>query len=156
MAKVLAASAFRSGGNADYVRTYHHVTVPHDTTVDDILRPSFWAHHTGALKKNDLLDILSEDGGVDMQARVTDKGTGMVMLRPLRIWVRNEPKHVENKDDAPADDLPENYLVTFAPKQLWRVIIKDPHAIVSTNHLSKDAAIAAAFVHSRLASGVAA
>lgn len=141
---VLKPTALRQNG-ADYVRTYHHVVVPVETTIDDILRPGFWAHHVGTLNTGDLIDILSEDDGIDMQVRVTGKGIGMVHMRPLRIWSRDIG--ADDVDDEDVGDAPEGYAVTFAPKQKWRVATKEPAAIIFKDLPSKKAAIAKANEH---------
>jgi len=153
---VLAPTAMPHGGAADYSRTYRQVTVTPETTIEDVLRPSFWANHVGVLQKNDLIDILSEDGGLDMQVRVTGKGIGMVHVRPIRVWSRDEVVARPAEQLATDDEVPAGYVVSFAPKQLWRVATKNPSEIVSKDHASKSDAIAAAFEHSRLANGIAA
>ena len=152
---VLAPTAMPHGGAADYSRTYRQVIVPAEASVDDIMRPGFWANHVALLQKNDLIDILSEDGGIDMQVRVTGKGIGMVHLRVIRAWVRESD--VKTAPELVADaEVPENYVVSFAPRQLWRVATKNPSEIISKDHPSKSEAIAAAFTHARLANGIAA
>jgi len=160
MAKTLAVNAFRKSGNADYVRTYHHVTVPYDVTVDDIMRPGFWAHHATALKKGDILDILTEDDSLDVQVRVTGIGIGMVFMRLLRDDPRRlekpAAKSPEDTSAATVDEVPDGYLVNFAPKHGHRVILKETGMIISKEHKSKADAIAAAFNHARLADGIAA
>jgi hypothetical protein len=152
MAKVLYATALRANG-ADFQRTYHQVKVEPDVTVEDILRPGFWAHHTNVLRIDDLIDILSTDGGLDMQVRVIGKGTGMVHMRPLRIWVREEAKPAAEDEAA---ELPEGYVVNFAPKQGWRMMTKEPHMVISKDHKSRQEATLAAIAHAAKANSVAA
>lgn len=153
---VLAPTAMPHGGAADYSRTYRQVIVPATATVEDVLRPSFWANHVALLQKNDLIDILSEDGGLDMQVRVVGKGIGMVHLRTIRMWTRDEVVSRTSEAAASDDEVPAGYVVSFAPKQLWRVATKNPSEIISKDHPSKSAAIEAAFNHARLANGIAA
>jgi len=153
---VLAPTAMPHGGAADYSRTYRQAIVPPHVTADDVLRPAFWAHHVQILQKNDLVDVLSEDGGLDMQVRVMGKGIGMVHVRPIRIWQREEAKATTPSNAVADDDVPEGYVVSFAPRQLWRVATKNPSEIISKDHPSRDAALAAAIDHARLANGIAA
>lgn len=153
MAKVLPSTALRANG-ADFLRTYHQISVDPDTTLDDILRPGFWAHHTNVLRINDLIDILSIDGGLDVQVRVTGKGVGMVNVRPLRVWMRKE--EAEASGEPELTEVPEGYTVSHAPTQRWRVMTNDPHMIVSKDHLSKSDAIKAAVAHAQKAQGIAA
>lgn len=151
MSKVLPATALRANG-ADYLRTYHQIKVTPDITIEDILRPSFWAHHTNVLRPDDLIDILSTDGGLDVQVRVVGKGIGMVMVRPLRVWVRDQ----EQAADDSGLEVPAGYTVSFAPAQKWRVVVNDPHMIISKDHKSRAEAVAAAVAHFKKASGLAA
>lgn len=153
MAKVLPSTALRANG-ADFLRTYHQISVDPDTTLDDILRPGFWAHHTNVLRVNDLIDVLSIDGGLDVQVRVTGKGVGMVNVRPLRVWVRQQEAAAANEPEL--TDVPAGYTVNFAPAQRWRVMTNEPHMIVSKDHLSKSDAIKAAVEHATKAQGIAA
>lgn len=153
MAKTLHATAMTR--SADYARTYHHVVVPHDVTLEDLKRPSYWAHHTERLRKGDLVDVLSEDDGLDVQLRVIDKGVGFVTMRVIRAWQRQAAKA---EQDAASDalDVPDGYIVNHAPMTKWRVMTKEPHMEVSRNHPSKEAAIQAAVVHAAKAAGLAA
>ncbi|SDH08423.1 hypothetical protein [Pelagibacterium luteolum] len=151
--KTLQPTAMRAAG-ADYVRTYHHVTVDNDVTMDDILRPNFWAHHTGTLRAGDLVDVLSKDMSLDVQLRVIGKGVGYVNLRPRMAYVakdRDETIVAENGDDLP--DIPDNYTVTFTPMTKWRVHTKQPHNEIQRDLPSKKAAIEAAIEHSAKANG---
>lgn len=144
---ILHAASLKPNG-ADYFRGYHHIQVPHTVTVADILRPGFWAHHVSNVNINDLIDIVSDDGGLDMQVRVTGKGIGMVNVRPLRIWQDEARAVAVDEPDASDEEVPEGYSVTFAPKQRWRVMTDNPPQIISKDHPTKSAAIAAAVAHS--------
>lgn len=151
MTKALAATAMTR--SADFVRTAHHVVVPVDVTMEDVTRPSFWAHHTGRLGKHDIVDVLSEDGSFDMQLRVVDKGVGFVEMRVLREWQR-EGAAAEEAGDLP--DVPDGYIVNHAPKTGWRVLTKEPHLEISRNHKSRREATEVAIVHAAKAAGLTA
>ena len=151
--KTLHATALGSR-SADYNRTYYHLTVSPDVSVkDDILRPGFWAHHAQNLQVNDLIDIVSADGGLDMQVRVTGKGIGMVQMRVLRLWQREEQAQKPEETDI---EVPAGYKVNFAPKTLWRVMTEEPAMEISRNHKSKNEATSAAIIHAAKAAGLAA
>jgi hypothetical protein len=152
MAKVLHASALRANG-ADFLRTYHQIKVDHETTLEDILRPGFWAHHTNVLRVDDLIDILSADGGMDVQVRVIGKGIGLVNVRPIRVWVREQEAAVEGPV---LTEVPDGYTINFAPAQRWRVMTNEPHMIISKDHQTKSDAIKAALEHAGKAQGIAA
>lgn len=153
---VLHPTALRANG-ADYLRTYHQISVAHDVTLEDVLRPGFYANHVDKLRVNDLIDILADDGGMDVQVRVTGKGTGMVQVRPLRVWLREDRASAPVDPDETAasdDEVPEGYVVNFAPKQKWRVMTRDPHAIIHKDVASKAEAIDLAVKHSAMANGL--
>lgn len=139
---------------ADFVRTAHHVNIDPSYSLDDILRPGFWAHHVLKLNVTDLVDVLATDGSFDLSLRVTEKGIGYVVMRPLRIWVRDEVKAGE--PEAPVEalgEVPDGYVVGHTPRTGWRVLTKDPSNEISRNHKSKNEAINAAISHSQRAHG---
>lgn len=155
MAKVLNARALRSNG-AEYDRPYLQIKVDPETTLEDVLRPGFWAHHAQNIKVDSLIDILSEDGGMDVQVRVIGKGVGMVHVRPLRVWLRKEEAIASGDPELSDEDIPEGYTVNFAPTQRWRVMTNEPHMIISKGHMAKSDAIKAAIAHAHKAQGLAA
>lgn len=152
--KTLPATAMTR--SADINRTYHHVNVDPLATLADILRPSFWAHHTQRLQPNDMVDVMTTDGGIDVSLRVVSKAIGMVEMRPLRIWVRDEAKPATNDEPAEMPDVPEGYKVNHAPKTGWRVLTEDPALEISRNHKSRLEATMAAIAHAAKANAVAA
>lgn len=139
---------------ADYARTYHHVNVDPSATLEDILRPGFWAHHVGRLKVGDLVDVLTTDGGIDIQLRVIESGIGFVSMRPLRIWVREEADTGPQTPVEALGDVPDGYIVNHTPKTSWRVLTKEPSAEVSRGHKSKAEATNAAIAHAAKANGL--
>lgn len=153
MSKFLPATAMSR--SADYARTYHHVVVGVDVSIEDVLRPSFWAHHTARLNVGDLVDVLTADERFDLQLRVTEKKIGMVTMRPLRVWTSETAATADDHDAEPLV-VPEGYVVNHAPKTGWRALTKEPPLEISRNHKSRREATQAAIDHSRQASGIAA
>lgn len=74
---------------ADYARQTWHVLVGNDVPVDDILAPAAWVHVAPYIKPHALIDVLSEDGHLDMQLRVVKLEDGLVFVRP-RFFYENE------------------------------------------------------------------
>lgn len=154
--KKLPAHAMSGTKTADFTRQHWHLTVSPDVTVEDVLRPDFWAHHVPKLNVPDLIDIVSSDLGLDVQLRVIGKGVGYVQMRPLRVYVR-ETDHAVEADEVPnltEADIPAGYVINHAPKTLWRVFTKDPQIEVSRQHISKQHAIQDAIRHANIASGL--
>lgn len=140
--KNLPATALRSNG-ADYLRTYHHVAVDPTITMDDIMRPSFWAHHAQNLKAGDLIDVVSDT--LDVQLRVIEKGIGFVRMRPRLAWVSKEATAA--KEDAPMPDVPAGYSVKRGPGGRWRVFTDDPLMEIASGLVTEREAIKVAVDH---------
>lgn len=139
---------------ADYSRSYRHIDVDNDVTLDDLLTPGFWAHHAAALQAKDLLDVLSYDMELDVQLRVIESGVGFVMMRLCAERHKRgkavEPTVETEEDTAPLPDLPRNYKVGFSPgSKRWYVqtTLTKPAQTVSTDHLTKREAIEEAIAH---------
>lgn len=143
--KTLPATALGSR-SADYNRTVYHLDTDPSITIEDLLRPNFWAHHASNLKRGDLVDVLAADGAYDVTLRVTGAAVGMVTMRPLRIWTREEQVAVP-KQEEPEIPVPDGYKVSFAPKTLWRVMTEEPVMEISRDHKSKAEATRAAIAH---------
>lgn len=152
--KTLPATALGSR-SADFNRTVYHLEVDPSVSIEDLLRPNFWAHHATNLRRGDMLDVLSADGAYDVTLRVTGTGIGMVELRPLRVWVRDEPitAPVHDAEELP---VPAGYKVSFAPKTLWRVMTDEPVMEISRDHKSRSDATRSAIDHAAKANAVAA
>lgn len=152
--KTLHATALGSR-SADFNRTIYHLDVDPSVTIEDLLRPNFWAHHAANLKRGDVVDVLAADGGYDVTLRVTGTAIGMVQMRPLRIWQREEPLEVTHKEQEPELPAPDGYKVSFAPKTLWRVMTEEPVMEISRDHKSRAEATRAAIAHAAKANAAA-
>lgn len=153
--KSLPATALRRNG-ADYERTYHHITVEQDVSLEDLLRPGFWVHHVGTLRVNDIVDVVSDV--LDVQLRVIEKGIGLVKMRPRVIWAKDA---VVGTDAAPVSDeplpsLPDGYEIKKGPRGRWRVFQKEPLIEVAGNIIEEREAVLAARAHYQSANAVAA
>lgn len=139
--------------DAPYRRAHYFVAIPHGLTLDDVRKPIFWAHHAANMALNAIVEIVAEDGTFDAEFRIIGKGVGLIELRPLRVW-QAEKAQAKPMPVGEKKDVPEGYLVNFAPAHKWRVSTKDPHLIVSKDHPSEAAAIEAAIAHAAKAAGV--
>lgn len=146
---------------AEFRRTYRGIEVPPGTTLEDIKRPGYWAHHADKIQKLDLLDIVASDFSLDVQARVIAKKDGLIHLRILRSYQDEAaiaavaPKPAAA--DAPAlPAVPDNYKIDFTPKTGWRVWSKVPSRELVRDRPSKVEAINWAIEHARTAESVAA
>ena len=149
--KTLPATALGTHG-AEYTRSLRHLNLDPQFTLEDVLTPSFWAHHAPKFTRGDVIDVLAADDSFDVTLRVTGVGRGFATMRVLRKWVNETALAV--KDEAP---IPENYNVKWAgPSAKYRVVMLNPNMIVSENHEDKASAIKAAIDHAKNATAVAA
>lgn len=79
---------------ADYDRGSYHVVLPRHVLTEDILKPAFWANHVRRLRFGDLVDVVTEDGQLDIQLRVLSVEPGMVHMR-LRFGFESESRKAD-------------------------------------------------------------
>lgn len=147
MAKTLHSTKLRH--LADYSRKTFHVVLDDPTiTLDDVMTPSFWAHHTVTIDIHTLIDVIGE--GFDVQLRAVEKGIGFVKMRMLRKW---EDRSVQAAEPDQDDGVPEGYIVDHHSKTGWRVRLKDGGIEIARQIAGREAAIAKAVEHHAHASG---
>lgn len=152
--KALPATAL-GRNNADYKRSYYHVSVDPEVSISDLLRPGFWVHYAQMLQVNDLVDVVSDV--IDVQLRVVGKGVGLVNMRPRFIWAKDGVTASEAEAPAePLPDMPEGYEVKRGPRGRWRVMQKDPLLEIASNIIDERDAILAARSHYQNANAIAA
>jgi hypothetical protein len=133
---------------ADYSRSYRHIDVGNDVTLDDLITPGFWGHHANTLQPKDLLDVLSEDMELDVQLRVVETGVGFVTMRVREVFHdRSASNDVsEEIEDDVMPEVPRNMKVGFTPARGYYVQSTHvtPAEIVSSGHENRREAILAA------------
>lgn len=157
MTRPVAPAAFYH--SADYMRKMFHIVVPNDTPIADILKPSFWVNGAGVLNTNTLIDIVSQDGLLDMQVRVMRvTADGLVIVRPRMIWEDESRKaeiaRVAAAEEANADPnrtAPEGYKVGYNPgKKLFYVQLKATGKKLREDFQSKALALDFADQHAKV------
>jgi hypothetical protein len=150
--KVLSASALNA--TADFTRDSYHVEVNNDVTLDDILRPAFWAHHMRKLKKNALIDIVRADGSLDVQVRVTDVGLGFATVRPLRVWedpevaaARAATEQAVEAHNATDTAIPSEYKISHNARTGFTVTYLATGETISKGHKLRGDAVNAVRAH---------
>lgn len=163
--KPLAVNALSMGG-AEYQRTLYHVEVTPDVTVEDLLTPEFWQHHSDRLRRMDLVDVVNNDLTLDVQLRVHAVDTGLVTMA-IRFDA-SIPADLELEDETAGDEqaetpatLPPGYKTNFNPnasghkwRVIWRTGAAEPVEIATAD--TKAEVIAAAIEHAAKAKGLAA
>jgi hypothetical protein len=146
---------------ADLERASYLAVVPNETTFEDVMRPSFWQHHVAALgggpngRPFARVEVVREDGTMDLDLRVLQAKTGMVRMLCLR-------KHLDDsalaarpaKDAADAEDrkleLPDGYKWAHVPNGQNRghmIRLAETGEVLAQGLPSKAAAVAVAMRH---------
>lgn len=125
---------------AEYSRRHLYVIAPSGTTLDDVAAPTWLRHYAKSFRKNDLVEIVAEDGSFDVIARVVSVLSGQVRLRPLFAWADNVAP-VETRTEGAAS-APDGVSVDFNSKQGWRVVA-DAGDVIAKGFATRDEAVAA-------------
>lgn len=149
--KVLTPHALHN--QADYDRAVWFVEVDNDTTLADILRPGYWAHHYEKVRRGSLLEVMSEDGELDVTLRVLDSEIGAVTVRLREGRLREgESEPVADESKASLSEVPEGYKVRFSKPVQYYVTLGNLR--IGENY-TKAEAVQAAIYHAALAAGEA-
>ena len=140
---------------ADFSRAYRQMLVGPDVTLQDLLRPGFWVHHAEKIGVFDIVDVLSTDGALDVQLRVTGRERGLLYVRPLRVYAEDGRELAPPEEVVNEGDVPEGYVVDFTEKTSWRARTRNPAILVQDGLKSRAEAIAAAVNHATKANGSA-
>jgi hypothetical protein len=120
---------------AEYSRSHYFVLAPFGVTIDDLMRPPFWAHHTLRLKQLDIVEVVAEDGSFDVELRVVDAQVGYVKMRPLRTWsdaaiAKATAERVAEQDKQEAKAAEERFpCIRFNKLQRWHVLGHDGNVV---------------------------
>jgi hypothetical protein len=107
--------------------------VPHGVTIDDVLKPSFWAHVAQRFVPfRTYIDVIAEDSS--WVARLLVTGADRNWATVHKIY---HHQLTENKQEEPESD----FEVNFAPQQKWRIIRKSDREVIQKDIANKDEAI---------------
>lgn len=152
--KILHPTAMKH--RAEFVRTQHHLNAEPGVSIEDVMIPGFWRHHSTRLKPGDLIDIMGE--GYDITLRVKATGNGFVETYLLRKWLDDAPVYKMTAEEAAQIEsaIPDGYVIDHTPRTLWRARMKDGGTEISRNHKTKPDAILSAIDHAKKTMGIAA
>lgn len=142
MKKALSSSGLE---RSEYSRMQYSVLVPGGVRPEDVLVPSFWAHHSDTLKARDLIEVVAEDNSFEMTLRVFTTGIQYVKVRELSRHVWGEPASntsPEQADEVEPFKLDEITVTWGGPAHKWRVL--NGNNLVSKGHKTKEEAEARA------------
>lgn len=105
-----------------YIKSYA-VVLPEAVSLDDALKPEYWAHVGPKLKQHDIVRLIPEDGSYFAEAIVLAAGKGYARLKVLRHEVLFGNDNAE-ADSVAAPALVELYVKWQGPHAKWAVIRK--------------------------------
>lgn len=153
----LAANALRA---APLERADLFCTVPIGTTYEQVMTPAFWQNHirTLAARPWARVEVVSEDGALDLTLRCLKASPGMAVMRCLSRY--DSPSARAKSKAAPAEDgkleLPPGYKWAHVPngENKGHMIRLDNATgdVIVRGELTKDAAVAKAIAHYNAAS----
>ncbi len=156
--KTLAANSLKG---TTFARQAWLAIIPNDTTIEDVLKPGFYANFASdppVIKPYAIIELVTADGMLDVELRVIKVERGLVFVRPLRITeakgrdeVLKELAEPKTADDAPLPELPAEYKVGKIPANgLYYVQLKITGVTLVTG-LSKHKAYEFAIEHAKKA-----
>jgi hypothetical protein len=153
--------------SADYARDYWHCEVPNDTLLEDVLKSSFWVHVLSRLKPHALVDVMTFDGLLDIQLRVSKIANGIVVMRPRMVFedkasrapilaaaasALTDTRPIAEQMEEIRDQVPAGYKVGWNPgKKNYYVQIKAGGLKVAENIATRAEALAFAIKHAAVA-----
>ncbi len=104
---------------------WYLATIPKHDTLDDILDPSYWTHHTNVSPKS-IIMALGEEGGYEVWLRVIERTKTFLRVAPIhyvKYEVRAQSTEARNK-------LIESYRIEQLDQHGWRAIDRDNNIII--------------------------
>jgi hypothetical protein len=120
---------------AEYTRVIYQAVPEDGATIDDVLKPEYWAHVAHKLKPGHRIEILAEDGSWFAEILVRDVGRVWAKVALLRHKEFDGP--ISNEAGSWADHLRIRHLVG---PQKWRVERKSDGAVLRHGLETRDAA----------------
>lgn len=117
---------------ADHYRSRFGVVSEEGATVDDFLRPDYWAHVANKLRRHDIIEIIPEDGSFFVELLVLNTGTGFAKVMLLR------EVQLESEADEP---LPSDIEVKWrGPHRKFSVIRKSDNEVLKDSFVERTGA----------------
>lgn len=130
--------------NAEHYFSSYAVVLPDGNSLEDALKPEFWAHVAQTLRQHDTIRIIPEDAGYFAELLVLSSGRGFVKVKLLR--------HVQI-DEAEADD-GGNDLVEVkwrGPHSKWSILRRSDGHVLKEGLVAKGDALREAASYTKIA-----
>jgi len=137
--------------------------IPNDTVLEDILKPGWLIHVAAKLKPFQRIELVTEDGMLDVDLRVLRIADGLVYTNPLRVTENKEARaylaaaRAKVASDATAageaelPPMPEGYKRGHSPANGYFVVMKATGKTIKTGLPTKIDAVQWATEHAKQA-----
>lgn len=118
---------------AEYERTVFYVTIPPGISLNSVLMPEYWGHVATQFvsKENARIECRAQDNAWYAELMIRRVGE-----QAASMWVLNYVDlNAQVSQPKPSED--EQYTVSFAPKQRWRVVRKSDGMVVHKDEASE-------------------
>lgn len=120
---------------AEHARNIWSLEVPMGVQPDDLLEPSFWAHHSGKLAPYDKIEVRAKDGTWYQELIVMDSSRAWARVRPLLDAVRFSSADVSQSETAQSE-----YEIVHRAQHMWSVVRKKDRQVVHEGERQRDGA----------------
>lgn len=146
---------------ADFHRPHYQVIVPNYVTIEDLLRPGAWVHHAakfdGKQRRFGVIEVLTEDGLLEVHLRVLEVRDGLLRVRPNFIY-QDKDRVVEQRSDSDpaaeipdAEPVPNGYKIGHAPATGFWVKLNATNDMIFKGLPNRRAALEKAITHAKMA-----
>ena len=116
---------------ASYANNRSAVRLPPETPYEEMFKPEFWAHNAKRIKKDDIIEVRSDDGS--FYAELYVRAVGPINVKVQEIFRKNLGEDVATQ----ADRLEVKWA---GPRRLWSVIRQsDKQPMKDGFHIKEDA-----------------
>jgi hypothetical protein len=129
---------------AEFARQVYQAVPSHGTTIDDMLKPEYWAHIATKLRPTYRIEVNAEDGSFFAELIVRDAGRTWAKVALLRHKTFDDGADILGESPAP------DYVINFrvGPTK-WRVQRKSDGEVLRSGFISKPEAEAWAKTHTQ-------
>lgn len=144
--------AAQAGGlkPAEIVRNCHALTVPAETTREDLERPSFWMHEAAKMRAFDRIEVRWADGLKWADVLVLSTGAGFARIHVLSMM---DLSGGDASADEEGDDFASCYVKYRGPSVRWSVMRKSDNLVVKEGLASRTDALIEARQYDKTVSG---
>ncbi len=120
---------------AEFARQAWHVIPVSADTIEDTLRPEYWAHICARVSINDKIEAIWDDGTKYVEYKVLNKGDSW-----LKVAIINQADFAENSGAEPEAEAAKHEVKWGGPHLKWMVVRISDGQRLTTDHASRDSA----------------